>query len=221
VHRSCHTRLQRQISLRWTQLTHRRGTASASHGLDQVKIQALARWKSPMLAHYAGLAPLRAITTEFRKRAGISEGGSGPAVCSSSSSMTPVDTSRIFEQLITMKKRIDELVAREDSLKVDCAVSTGVAATRYVCNTASHRWHVPRSGQQEMIPLLWTSRCGWAYGQTSYELRSDLPNDTPSEHICERCLPDDKAAARIHESVEVPSSSCSSSSSDDAQTNST
>ena len=97
---------------------------------------------------------------------------------------------------------------------------SGVTATRYVCNTASHRWHVPRSGQEEMVPLLWTSRCGWAYGQTAYELRSDLPIDTPSAHICERCLPDDKAAARIHEAVEVPSSSCSSSSSDDAQSNS-
>jgi len=174
-----------------------------------------------MLAHYAGLAPLRAITTEFRKRAGLSEGKAGPMLCPSSTSMTHGDTSRIIEQLNTMKKRIDELVAREVSLTADCAVSSGVSATRYVCNTASHRWHVPRSGQEEMVPLLWTSRCGWAYGQTAYELRSDLPIDTPSAHICERCLPDDKAAARIHESVEVPSSSCSSSSSDDAQTNST
>jgi hypothetical protein len=46
----------------------------ASHGLDQVKIQALARWKLLMLSHYAGLAPLLAITADFRKRAGCSGG---------------------------------------------------------------------------------------------------------------------------------------------------
>jgi hypothetical protein len=188
----------------------------ASHGLDQVKIQALARWKSPMLAHYAGLAPLLSITTDFRKRAGISDGGPGSVAMAPSPSMNFGDSSRILEQLVTMKRRLDELVSREAALAVDVAISSGAPASSYVCNTASHRWHVPRSGQEGMVPMFWTSRCGWAFGQTPYELRSDLPIDTPSEHICERCLPDDKAAARIHESVDVPASSCSSSSSDSA-----
>ena len=40
----------------------------AAHGLDQVQIQALARWHSPMLGHYAGLAPLLSITSEYNRR---------------------------------------------------------------------------------------------------------------------------------------------------------
>ena len=34
----------------------------AAHGLDGTAIQAMARWHSPMLSYYAGLAPLSSIT---------------------------------------------------------------------------------------------------------------------------------------------------------------
>jgi hypothetical protein len=84
----------------------------ASHGLDQVKIQALARWKSPMLSHYAGLAPLRAFTSDFRKRAGISDGSAGPSVSSPSPMANFGDASRILVQLAAMKQRINDLVSR-------------------------------------------------------------------------------------------------------------
>ena len=38
-------------------------------GLDSVRIEGLARWHSPMLLHYAKLAPLRTLTQEYRRKA--------------------------------------------------------------------------------------------------------------------------------------------------------
>jgi hypothetical protein len=147
--------------------------------------------------------------------AGISKVGTSSSSTTLSPTVNSGEDSRILEQLASMKHRIDDMVSRESSLPTASSVSAGLDVTQYVCNTASHRWHVPRSGQLDMIPLLWAARCGLAYGQSAFELSSTLPMEARSEHICERCLPDEKAAARIHETVEVPASSCSSSTSND------
>ena len=40
----------------------------SSFGLSETKIEAMARWRSPMLLHYARQAPLRAITEEYKQR---------------------------------------------------------------------------------------------------------------------------------------------------------
>ena len=67
-----------------------------------------------MLSHYAGLAPLLAITADFRRR--VASSGDSPV--NPSSVPAPAagrgDTSRIFSQLDTMSRRIDELVSREN-----------------------------------------------------------------------------------------------------------
>ena len=59
-------------------------------------IQAMARWHSPMLGHYAGQAPLRAITSEFRRRQ------TGSANHSS-------DTARNNQQSVALTRRLEAM----------------------------------------------------------------------------------------------------------------
>ena len=112
----------------------------ASHGLDQVKIQALARWHSPMLGYYAGLGPLKAITAEFRSRAS-SASSSRPRHAPVALSSAPLDgDNSILLQLAAMSGRIDALLRREQQLEAELsATPTRPVAPAFVVNLDSGR----------------------------------------------------------------------------------
>ena len=105
----------------------------------------MARWHSPMLSHYAGLAPLRAITSEFRKRLPTAWGAVGHA---------PVGQSDISEQLRAMTATLASLVEEEQRLEVTVAKLQGsLRPTPYVVNTASSRWHLDHEANFAYMPL--------------------------------------------------------------------
>ena len=58
-----------------------------SIGIDPYKVNLLARWKSPMITHYAKLAPSKAIASEFK--AAIQSKAAATSASSSSSTSPP------------------------------------------------------------------------------------------------------------------------------------
>ena len=149
----------------------------------------MARWHSPMLAHYAGLAPLKAITSEFLKRI-PRRNADGPA---------PSAKSDIAAQLAAMTSTLAALVDKERRL--ESAVNKlqfSVRSTPYIVNS-NGRWHLEHDENLRDSPLTWRSACGWKYGLSSYSREAALPGTITSRSLCEKCLPVLKADLQLSE----------------------
>ena len=175
----------------------------ASHSLDQVMIQAMARWHSPMLSHYAGLAPLRAITQEFKRRRSdrplepYRAGGSVGQVKASKALCDRLDS--MCAQLQDIKTNEEKLEARVHALQ------TAATPKAYVINEVSGRWHRCRDDNLEGSPSHWSSMCGWKYAGSHFARARITPEGLHSSKLCEKCLPYDKAEARLKEAAQAPS----------------
>ena len=150
-----------------------------------------------MLAHYAGLAPLKAITSEFLKRIPRrNPDGSTPSV-----------KSDIAEQLVAMTSTLAALVDKERLL--ESAVNKlqfSMRPTPYIVN-ANGRWHLEHDENLRDSPLTWRSACGWKCGLSSYSREASLSRTVTSRSLCEKCLPVLKADLQLSEARPARSAS--------------
>ena len=161
-------------------------------GVDPFKVNLLARWNSPMVTHYSKLAPLKAITTEFKEviRRQRGDPTSGPA----SSTMRLDDSSihktindqmmsKVIEQINTQAKKYEkqakelmDMIASMDHLK----------PKKYVVNRKTKVTHRILAGYEEVGPGALTL-CGWKYAYAKVAITSAEPTQAVS--TCETCLP--------------------------------
>ena len=193
----------------------------AAHGLDQVQIQALARWHSPMLGHYAGLAPLLSITSEYNRRLPCStEYGSTDTASSSKRAkqyctVQPGAVQAIIAQLASMAGKIDQLIAKERSLELaDETRDERTSSDKYILNIDSARWHIAAESSG-LAPHTFKAACGWKYGCANHHIAKQLPASAKGKILCERCMPIKKSEAQLREASAADCSSASSGSSEE------
>ena len=154
----------------------RTGGASAltGLGLDGLKIECLARWHSPMIAHYARLAPLKSLTDEYRLRAQRLDKENKTELLSSKMSL-------LQAAVDSMSTRLDELSVREMNSTFPDALGS-----LFVRNCVSNVWH--ESAAHNASDGSGTTRCGWDYTPHASDSVADLCHKIGYRY-CNRCLP--------------------------------
>ena len=154
-----------------------------------------------MLGHYAGLAPLRAITEEFKRRTLGAEQHSGSA-----RNAATMQSPALRKQLDAMSKQLDDIKANEERLEITLAALQKVTTPKaFVVNCDSGRWHRCRDDALDGPPSLWAAICGWKYANAKFTRARVFPDDVRSALLCERCLPFEKADARLNEATTITS----------------
>ena len=155
-------------------------------GLDSARIEAMARWNSPMLLHYARTAPLRAITSEFRCRA-----------ASSSSSNTTVEPSLISNlqtAISDLKTRLDAVLEADARWEQRLSIlESANAPTQFVQNCTSGVWH---KTMEHGTGIPSATVCGWCYVGSVVTVIASLPADVDHKLVCGKCLPKTRTRLR-------------------------
>ena len=170
----------------------------AGLGLDSVRIECLARWHSPMLAHYARLAPLKTLTSEYKAKAKVADANNG--------------TNQLAERLASLQKVVDALVSRldaEDNEKLDEMELN--SAGLFVLNCRSNIWHL--SAQHDGEAITGQTVCRWKYSSHNANLVDVEPFPSADTTFCNRCLPKLAMVAKTNRNGSESSSSSSSSAS--------
>ena len=160
----------------------------AARGLDPARIQALGRWRSPLVVHYA----TEALSTGLAAIVGRSA-VANPAVAAAD---TVAPLSRLVAQL---QCRIAALEALEPAVPSAATAAPPVARLplELVLNTdpnsgAVHRESGARAG---------ASYCGWAFATRKHRRLEKLPEAGELKRgwksICAYCLPLDRECARL------------------------
>ena len=167
----------------------------AGLGLDSVRIECLARWHSPMLAHYARLAPLRTLTQEYKAKALAADSRDG--------------TNLITERLAKLQLVVDGLVSRLDREElVDETSESHLQADTFVLNCVSDIWHL--SAAHDSMTDKGKTICKWEYSRHNSIQSSAEPFASLEHTFCNRCLPRLAIGSRSKEDITSSSSSASS-----------
>ena len=164
-------------------------------GLDSVRIECLARWHSPMLAHYARLAPLKTLTAEYKSKAREADLRNG--------------TNELADRLSALQLVVDSLVRRLDDEHERVDEDVGVRKGLYVLNCLSSIWHL--SETHDSTTHAGRTVCRWNYSPHNSTLVREEPFASSDSSFCNRCLPRlAMEAGRGSRRAEVSSSSSSS-----------
>ena len=158
-------------------------------GIELYKIEILARWRSPMVLHYAQQAPLDSITKDLN---------------------SALQKSTMAEVLQGLKDKVGEIVthlehvdtATVKNLDEASAIRDRVAFLEqanlpggYVINLKSCVIHrVMRGPGDKVAPIYWATPCGWEFGLAPHELLTNEPGGEPK--WCRICCPGRVAGRR-------------------------
>ena len=154
-----------------------------SIGLDPFKINLLARWRSPLITHYSKLAPLKALTEEFKRAA--SERTSS-TVSPSSRSDKLIDKRMATKVLKTIECQLQEYEQRFTDLQDMITKVKNEASKKYVINRKTRLTHKILAGYEQVGPKAITF-CGWPYAQSKVTITHQEP--TKASETCDTCMP--------------------------------
>ena len=146
-----------------------------SLGVEVFKVQLMARWSSPVVTHYTRLAPLKAITDDFRR------------ALTRSRDEEPLHRDiRIKKLRKALDKNIEkvqkEVQQLEDALK---ALELRMEPKRYVINMDTNRTHRVLTTVDE-AGLYASTVCGYKYATRRAKLTNEPP--TRKKETCGTCL---------------------------------
>ena len=159
-------------------------------GLDTARIEAMARWNSPMLLYYIRSAPLKSITNEFKL---LAASRSSPSA--SSSSTDTVGDKKILKVLNILTERLD----KSDGFKELCndrliALEASAAPVRFIMNCTSNIWHISRD---HIAGKSCYTACGWQYTGLHFEASTEMPANISHKSICGSCMPAERLLASM------------------------
>ena len=141
-------------------------TLYASMGVHPLRIQALGRWRSPLVLHYAGEAMASNVVKDL-KRGNFNPLSTGPAA--------PSDTAVIIERLCSRLSALEQnMAATEPSTCEDEAVVVNVATQCLHKIVVSDTTHASRT------------ICGWQFADEQIALLTDDPSLYQECDICFR-----------------------------------
>ena len=146
----------------------------AAAGVELAKIEMLARWSSPMVLHYARLAPMKAISKDL---VNISE---HRAVADS-----VADIKCKFE---IISEKITAIEAARSSSEAGVPRRKKRRGPGWIINCATSTVHQVSVGDDPGVhPLSWQASCGWRFGQELFA-KLNRPPDESKDKVCKRCL---------------------------------
>ena len=164
-------------------------------GLHLYQVELMARWKSPMLIHYAQSAPLKRVTQEYETANDrlnthriIDE---LRQQIQSLHNLNPTsDAQTQFEERVkgieTALKEVDERTSKMIKDEIALAKSRLMnKPSEYINNASSGVWHISAVDGHLNHPVQWSTKCGWKFGNSNF-IRADT---LPSTHIikCDKC----------------------------------
>ena len=162
----------------------------SSLGLETTKIEAMARWNSPMLLYYIRSAPLKSITKEISSLL--------LAKSSSSSAKDGQNTSgqkALAKSIGELSRRLDKSIAAFDEREQRLSsLEAAVAPIKYIRNHSSGVWHHTREHAAGRVCY---TACGWNYTGLSFDISTDLPSNTSHKFLCGTCLPKSRFEAMV------------------------
>lgn len=129
----------------------------ASRGINPFKIQALGRWKSPLVVHYAGDAMATGIANDMARP--------GPSGAGASGSTLAEFAARIERRLTALEESERSIVARPEPVASDGYYITNV-------DTGSLHWTRAAPG---WAAHLQRANCGWHYFTLRFERSNMVP----------------------------------------------
>ena len=146
----------------------------AAKRVELLRIQLLARWSSPIILHYARLAPLTGLTEHLKELEEVNSLGKVVKALK--------DDIASMQKKMTMDDNTRKLLERE--VQLASIQDAPAESTTYVINSKTRCCHTV--AYMAGHPDTWLTRCGFEFGVVPRELK-----DTPSTHwedICHRCL---------------------------------
>ena len=153
----------------------------ASRGLDPTRIQSLGRWRSSLVAHYAGESLATSLAAELAAADPLAR-----------AAMADADT-----RLGELRSLFDGLSARLDSL-ADARPSPSLALPPSAAVDPSSR--IAQNAETLAGHLAVTAgktRCGWPWSRRPHFLFAEVPVDAFWRKICKRCLPLERQARKL------------------------
>ena len=146
-------------------------TSSRAAGCTPLGSSNLGRWQSALVTHYAGEAMHQGLAQDLR-------------------ALEPgVDAEALADGIRRMETRLDAL----ESLP---APIPNTAPGMYILNRRTNCWHWSSASPGWDPGLQRTDGCGWAFMTQRFERHANFPAGVHWHKICERCLPERRAAAR-------------------------
>ena len=164
----------------------------ASRGVNAYKIQALGRWRSPLVIHYAGSALATGIVSDLHAAA------------------MPADFTALDSRLSAFMQRVEQRLNNLEAPPAPVVVpnpppvmpDAAVQYQNYIKNKDTGVYHSQHVSSEPSPPK---AICGWAYGGRRYQLMEHVAEDVPYFKICERCLPHIRAERKGSTSAAVDS----------------
>ena len=163
----------------------------ASMGLDTTRIEAMARWNSPMLLYYIRSAPLKSITSEFKL---LDASRSSP---SAAGSATTDDSGnrKLLKVVADLIARLDKAESLKDSFDSRLTeLERSAAPARYIMNCSSGVWHLSRD---HIAGKPCYTACGWHYTGLHFEAVVKLPAEIAHKMMCGTCMPAQRLLASL------------------------
>ena len=164
-------------------------------------IMRLARWGSDAVYGYIKDAPLEQLTVEYK--AAIDRESAkdlGPAGFSATALVGRIDELQAAVKSLKVKPAIDEMLSEA---RVDAALEERSLALEAMCqplelvqNLVTKAVHKIIMGDVSLPSDMWRTKCGWLFGRKAHQRLKEIPEDHPWTGVCERCLPDARAALR-------------------------
>ena len=169
----------------------------SASGMHLYQVELMARWKSPMLLHYAQTAPLTKITQDFEQareeeklsakldsiRKQMDELSRCNQADTSSSNMEP-RVSKLENDITALDSRTQQMIRDEIS---QVRKSWSLKPAEYVMNNSSRTWHVVHTDGIAHHPETWSTKCGWKFAFSKFTRIVELPSTDIRK--CDKCWP--------------------------------
>ena len=186
----------------------------SSSGLHLYQVELIARWKSPMLLHYAQTAPLKRLTQEYEMANDrlnthrIIEELKTQMGSLMQASRQPNVTEDVMQKIAEVERNLVQLDARTTSMIKEEIESVKIRLvnrpTDYVQNEMSKVWHLVSVDGVANPPPCWSTKCGWKFANSRFLRASQLPNGRVLK--CDKCWHLDKSSEDTDSSSDSSSS---------------
>ena len=145
-------------------------------GIEVLKVQMMARWSSPVVTHYTRLAPLKAITSDFRKAMEKKEGSKAQ---DRNTLAMERSVKKLTTQLLAYEAELNEMKGLLKKLEKNGVVK------KFVTNRVTGIKHRILTHYDD-ARIAAKTICKWKYLQGDCELTAEQPRFR--KETCETCM---------------------------------
>eukprot|EP00971_Amphidinium_carterae_P347154 6489007-Amphidinium_carterae.1 len=157
----------------------------ATSGMELLKIELLGRWRSSLVAHYAGQAPLCNLSQDLARAQNYAT--LRETMDELASTVRGVDDKLKRYDATTREWLEQELTNIRDVQQKQIQLQTTQFEPTFVLNTTSKVLHRVVIGQG--LPQQWRAGCGWRFAWAPHRQMSLKEADKLEGPRCEKCLP--------------------------------